>query len=98
MIDYEAMILERQEKLEIAEDNDHYYNDNEEIELHYNPMLMRMIEDMYVGKAKELIKNNAPDSAFNSLVETLANDETISNQTYAKIYDKIMDIYKRERR
>lgn len=96
MIDYEAMILERQEKLEIAEDNDHYCDNSDEVELHYNPIVMNMIEDMYVGKAKELTKKKAPDSAFNSLIEKLSNDETISNEKYAEIYDKIMRIYKGE--
>ena len=93
MTDYEAMILERQEAIEIAEDN-HYCDDNDKIELHYNPIVMKMIEDMYVGKAKELMKRKAPDGAFNNLIKTLSNDETIDNQTYAKIYGKIMDIYK----
>lgn len=92
-IDYEDLILSRQEAVEIAEDN-YGYCDNGNVELVYNPVLMKMIAERYIGIAKGLAKDKAPDSAFNDLIETLADDETIDNQTYAVIYGEIMEIYK----
>lgn len=44
MIDYEGLILARQDAIEIAEDNEGWYYDGE-IEEHYNPILLRMIEE-----------------------------------------------------
>ena len=44
MIDYEDLILARQESIEIAEDN-YGWEDNSEIEEHYNPIVLRMIEN-----------------------------------------------------
>lgn len=44
MIDYEDLILARQESIEIAEDN-YGWEDDSEIEEHYNPIVLRMIEN-----------------------------------------------------
>lgn len=45
MIDYEKLILERQDEIEIAEDNYGWENTGEE-ELHFNPILMQILEDI----------------------------------------------------
>lgn len=41
MIDYEELILERQDEIEIAEDNYGWENTGEE-ELYFNPILMQI--------------------------------------------------------
>ena len=51
MIDYEDLILQRQEDVEIAEDNYGWEYDGE-IEEHYNPILMRELAK-YEEKSKK---------------------------------------------
>ena len=45
MIDYEDLILARQERLEIMEDNGTLPDDEEEITEIYNPIILRMLEE-----------------------------------------------------
>ena len=44
MIDYEVLILARQEQIEIMEDNYRYCSDDEVIEEVYNPIIQRQLE------------------------------------------------------
>lgn len=51
MIDYEALILARQEMYEIMDDDDDYYFDEEEtMEEHYNPVIQRMLAENKVDR------------------------------------------------
>lgn len=43
MIDYEALILERQERIEILEDNGYVFEDEEITEI-YNPIIMKALQ------------------------------------------------------
>ena len=45
MIDYEDLILARQEQIEIMEDNGILPNDEEEVTEIYNPIILRMLKE-----------------------------------------------------
>lgn len=55
MIDYEGLILARQEAIEIAEDNYGWEYDGE-IEEHYNPILLRAWAEYEEKKKKGELK------------------------------------------
>lgn len=48
----------------------------------------------YIAVAEFLASSKASTREFNDLFESLANDESIENDEYCKIYDKIMRIFK----
>lgn len=48
----------------------------------------------YPVVAREMAKANAPDMAWDDLIETMSYDESMSNAEYGKMYDKVMQIYK----
>ena len=48
----------------------------------------------YVLIARNLAKANAPDGAWNDLIETMSYDEGLNNAEYGELYDRIMKIYK----
>lgn len=48
----------------------------------------------YIAVAEYLATQKAPMSEFNDLFESLANDESIENDEYYEIYDKMMRIFK----
>ncbi len=48
----------------------------------------------YIAVAEYLATQKAPMSEFNDLFESLAYDESINDDEYCEIYDKMMQIFK----
>ena len=57
MIDYEDLILARQERNEILEDNGYDFDDNEEVVEIYNPIILKMLKESKKGNENEIHSN-----------------------------------------
>jgi hypothetical protein len=57
MIDYEDLILARQERNEILEDNRYDFDDNEEVIEIYNPIILKMLKESKKGNENEIHSN-----------------------------------------